>query len=48
MKAFLKLETALQQMRTKNGRAYCYYLARSKRADRGKQYMRVVNKLFVK
>jgi len=48
IKAFINLNEALEQLRTQNGRAYGYYLARSKRTGRGKQYMNVVDKLFLR
>jgi hypothetical protein len=44
----INLVDALQQLKSKNGRAYGYFLARSKRGGRTPRYMRVVDKIFLR
>ena len=44
----INLVDALQQLKSKNGRAYGYYLARFKRVGRPSIYMKVVDKIFLK
>lgn len=46
--AVIKLNTVLQQIKSKNIRAYGYFLARSKRAGRTPRYMKVVDKIFLR
>lgn len=44
----INIADALQRLKSKNSRAYGYYLARSKRLGRPLRYMKVVDKIFLK
>lgn len=43
----LSLKQALDQLRSINGRAYGYYLGMSKKNGRNKNYVKVINKIYL-